>query len=141
LSGKLKNLDYLFDSASILIIEDLTPCIEQIISDLRQIKIKGPIHEARSVKAAMQIINNKEIDLIICDWKLPESSGYNFLTSIRKLPQHANTPFIMWTTKNEVTNIIEAISAGANEYFCKPWTKEELELKLKQAWGKVHGLT
>ena len=39
----------------------------------------------------------------------------------------------------EVKNVINAIKSGANEYFTKPWTQKELEIKLYAAWSQVHG--
>ena len=140
--AKIPNkLDFLLNEASFLLLEDMVAFRTQLIGDLRAKKIKGPIHEAGTLMAAYDVLNKQKIDFIICDWNLPDGTGYDFLVAVKKMPLYKSTPFVMWTTMNEVNHIISAISAGANEYFCKPWTPDEAELKIMQAWGKIHGTT
>lgn len=135
---KIQINDFLLNQVSFLILEDARTFREQLIKDIRQYNFKGNIFEAVDTKEAFEILSSKKIDFIICDWNLPGASGLDFLIEIRKLPNYKKTPFLMWTTKNEVANIISAIKAGADEYFCKPWTPEEAFTKISQTWEKVN---
>ena len=134
-----ESLDFLMNHAVFLILEDQLSFRIQLILDLRNLKINGTLLEAENIEDAYKLINEKKIDYIISDWSLPDGSGRDFLIEIRKIPVHKTTPFLMWTTKNEVKNVINAIKSGANEYFTKPWTQKELEIKLYAAWSQVHG--
>ena len=133
------NLDFLMNHAVFLILEDVLGFRTQLIHDLRNLKINGTFHEAGTIEDAHKILNTKKIDFIISDWNLPDGSGYDFLIEVRKIPIHEKTPFIIWTARNEVSNVVNAIKAGANEYFSKPWTQKEIELKIYTAWKQVHG--
>ena len=134
------NLDFLLKEASFIILEDLASFRSKLITDLRLMKIEGHIYEAANLKSAYEITSNKKIDFIISDWNLPDGSGLDFLKNLRTDPVYKNTPFLMWTTQNEVKNIIDAITAGATEYICKPWTHAELEEKILLSWGKIYGI-
>jgi two-component system chemotaxis response regulator CheY len=134
-----KDLDFLLEKATFLLLEDTPSFREKLIQDLRDLHIQGIIHEAENLKSAYEVLNSHKIDFIISDWNLPDGNGFDFLVSVRKMDNYTKTPFLMWTTKNEVSNIVSAIKAGANEYFCKPWTPDEVKSKVFQAWGKVHG--
>lgn len=132
------NFDFLMNQAVFLIIEDMTDFRIQLILDLRKLKINGNFHEAETIEDALKILNTNKVDFIICDWNLPDGSGFDFLTSIRKSAIYETTPFIIWTAKNEVSNVLNAIAAGANEYISKPWTSKELEMKIKASWLQLH---
>ena len=43
----------------------------------------------------------------------------------------ASMPLLMVTTESEMERVIEALTAGANEYLMKPFTKDALEAKLE----------
>lgn len=136
---QLAKSDFLMASATFLVLEDTPAFRAQLLADMKNLGIKGTILEADCVKAAKTFLATKQIDFIISDWNLPDGNGLDFLVETRKDPKYKTTPFLMWTTMNEVGNIIQAITAGAHEYFYKPWTIDVLEKKIGVAWQKVHG--
>lgn len=77
----------------------------------------------------------KKIQFIICDWNLPDGTGFDLLKKFRKIPAYAGIPFVMCTTMDEISNILEAIQAGANEYIVKPWEIDELRKKIELTWS------
>lgn len=68
--------------------------------------------------------------LMLLDWNMPEMNGYELLQHVRRDPTHANTKIIMVTTETEVTQVTNALAAGANEYVMKPFTTEVIYEKL-----------
>ena len=118
-----------------LLIEDMDTLRVQMKSDLRKLGVTGTIFEAPCIADAIKIIQSAEIEFIICDWNLPDGTGYDLLQKFRKIPAYAGTPYVMCTTMNEISNILDAIKAGANEYIIKPWDIDELKKKLELTWS------
>jgi two-component system chemotaxis response regulator CheY len=71
-------------------------------------------------------------DVVLVDWNMPEMDGLSFLRAVRATDDYAALPVMMVTTNAELSNVTEALDAGANEYLMKPFTaamvREKLEL-------------
>ena len=120
---------------TILLIEDMDNLRVQMIEDLKSIGHTGIILEAACVADAIQTIQHNEIDFIICDWNLPDGTGFELLKKFRKIPSYAHIPYVMCTTMDEISNILSAIQEGANDYIIKPWKVEELNKKITSVWS------
>lgn len=85
------------------------------------------VHDGRQgLEAAM----GSTVDLIILDVMLPSLSGMEVL---RRLRQSAQTPVIMLTAKNDVTDIVMGLDFGADDYMVKPFAIEELLARIRTA--------
>jgi two-component system, OmpR family, response regulator len=71
---------------------------------------------------------NQEYDAIVLDWMLPIMNGLDLLTELRKKKR---TPVIMLTAKSKVTQRIEGLKAGADDYLTKPFDINELRARLQ----------
>ena len=71
------------------------------------------------------------VDAIFVDWNMPEMNGYEFICEIRKGGAYLKTPIMMITTETTQDQIEKALTAGANEYVMKPFTKETIGEKMK----------
>ena len=69
--------------------------------------------------------------VFLVDWNMPEMTGLEFVQEVRKEARFAQTPLMMVTTETEITQMVRALEAGANEYVMKPFTKEMIEEKLR----------
>ena len=70
------------------------------------------------------------IDLALVDWNMPVMDGLEFVKAARADGAYSDLPIIMVTTEAEVTQIEQALVAGASEYLMKPFSKEALAEKL-----------
>ncbi len=70
------------------------------------------------------------IDLIVSDLQMPDMTGIELLTEIRKLDK--NIPFIILTGYANVDNAIEALRLGANDFLKKPFDMDELLLLINK---------
>ncbi len=70
-------------------------------------------------------------DVMLVDWNMPEMNGYEFLCAVRADPAYSDSRVMMVTTETEVEQMIKALTAGANEYVMKPFTKEVIREKLE----------
>ena len=68
-------------------------------------------------------------DLILLDVMLPKISGFEILNSIRK--EKINTPIIMITAKSEISDKLQGLENGADDYITKPFHMKELVARIK----------
>jgi two-component system chemotaxis response regulator CheY len=74
--------------------------------------------------------SEKKVDIALVDWNMPEMNGYEFVCAVRKDDAYKDLPLMMVTTETEMSQVIKALEAGANEYVMKPFTKEIITEKL-----------
>ena len=79
--------------------------------------------------------HHADIALIILDVNMPEMDGFEFLARVKASPQFQAIPVMMLTTESERGKIIQAIQAGAVNYICKPFTPEDLTVKITDSLG------
>lgn len=68
-------------------------------------------------------------DIIILDRMLPNKEGAEILKELRR--QHVSTPVIFLTAKDSVSNRVEGLEAGADDYLIKPFANSELIARVK----------
>ncbi len=89
--------------------------------------------EAENGQAALDALsNNSDVGLILMDWDMPVMDGLSAVKAIKENESLSNIPIIMLTAVNEPDKIIEAIGAGATNYIMKPFTQEELMVKIME---------
>ncbi|MEM7591426.1 MAG: response regulator transcription factor [Cyanobacteria bacterium P01_A01_bin.83] len=70
-----------------------------------------------------------KFDLILLDWMLPGLTGVEIC---RRLRQTANkVPIIFLTAQNEISDRVDGLDAGANDYLTKPFSIEELLARVR----------
>ncbi|MCG8510123.1 MAG: response regulator [Rhodospirillales bacterium] len=88
--------------------------------------------EAENGEAALAVCENRVFDAILLDWYMPVMNGIDFLRALRALPDGGAPVVVFCTTENDISNIQEAIEAGANEYVMKPFDSEIIQAKFAQ---------
>ena len=90
------------------------------------------IEEADHGESALEVLSGAEgIELALVDWNMPVMNGLTLVEELRKDSKYNDMKIVMVTTETEMTQVVKAIEAGANEYVMKPFTKEIIEDKLK----------
>ena len=90
--------------------------------------------EAENGEAALQAVrDNADLDMILLDWHMPVMDGMTFLKTLRADRTLAQPRVVMCTTQNEITDIADALTAGADEYIMKPFTEEIIRDKILEA--------
>ncbi len=100
---------------------------------MRTIKDLGckDIHEAASANAALPLLEEYEIDFIVCDWNMPGMKGIDLLRKIRASDKMKNIPFLMVSAESNTDMMIEAIQCGVSNYLPKPFKPEILRKKIE----------
>lgn len=88
--------------------------------------------EACDGKDAMDKCNESIPDVILLDWNMPVMDGLEFLKSYRDKQIEHGTVVIFCTTENDITKIMTAMEAGANEYIMKPFDADIIKSKFEQ---------
>ena len=113
----------------VLIVDDFATMRRIVRNVLKQIGFINMV-EADNGKAALKVLKKETIDLILCDWNMPEMPGIDLLKAIKSDDELKHIPFVMVTAEAQKENIVEAVKAGVNNYIVKPFTAETVTEKL-----------
>lgn len=86
-------------------------------------------------KALEQLDNNHNFLLVICDLKMPEMDGMEFLINVKQ--KHSYLPVIMVTGYGTLDLGIEAVKRGAFDFIEKPFTSKKLLKSVEEAVGQI----
>jgi DNA-binding response OmpR family regulator len=128
---------------SVLVVDDATFIRDLVKKGLRDHFPGIQIEEAVNGRKAQQMLARHPVDLILCDWEMPELSGLELLTWCREQETLKIVPFIMVTSRGDKENVVQAIQAGVSDFIGKPFSNEQLVTKVKKALhraGKLQAL-
>jgi DNA-binding response OmpR family regulator len=89
------------------------------------------IHWSTSFRAASTAAQQKNLGLVILDLGLPDGSGFQLLTEIRR--SAPRIPVLILTAKTDVESVVKGLQLGANDYVRKPFDDRELLARIKTA--------
>jgi two-component system, OmpR family, response regulator len=75
--------------------------------------------------------------LILLDLQLPDGSGIDFLKSLRR--KSDETPVIILTARDQITDRIEGLNSGADDYLVKPFNLGELSARIMAVARRYSG--
>ncbi|MPS65202.1 MAG: response regulator [Chryseobacterium sp.] len=88
----------------------------------------------RNGKDAIDTIKEREIDLIITDIMMPFASGTEILAAVRSFGK--KIPVIMLSSLGQEEVVLEAFDLGASDFMVKPFSPNELILRIKRFTAK-----
>lgn len=94
------------------------------------------VHLAYSGSQALESFREERPDVVLLDICLPEPDGLEVLSRIRA---QAETPVIMLTGRSDEPAMVQAFTAGADDYINKPFSFRELGLRLQAVTRRVGG--
>lgn len=111
----------------ILLIEDDAPLASALVSFL---DTRGFVCEcAASLAAARALLPAAHWAAVLLDWQLPDGEGLSLLPTLRR--QLPDSPVIMLTARDQISDRIRGLDAGADDYLVKPFDTEELLARLR----------
>ncbi|HBX54053.1 response regulator [Pseudomonas sp. UBA2684] len=122
---------------SVLVVDDATFIRDLVKKGLRDHFPGVQIEEAINGRKAQQLLGRQTIDLILCDWEMPEMSGLELLSWCREQDNLKSVPFIMVTSRGDKDNVVQAIQAGVSDFIGKPFSNEQLVTKVKKALSRA----
>lgn len=119
----------------ILLVEDASTMRKMEVKILKQLSFDNIIEAVDGDDAIKKIESEKNIQLIISDWAMPNKDGYELLTWLRSHDTYNSTPMIMATGQGDKEYVEKAMQAGANGVVAKPFTPEDLKYQIEKAFG------
>ncbi len=117
----------------ILVVEDEYP-ISQVLKAYLQ-KVHYEVIQVFDGKLAMDVFRTTSPDLVLLDVMLPNKDGWQILKEIR---EESNCPVIMLTALGDVSNRLEGLNTGADDYIAKPFVAEEVVARVKAVLRRVY---
>ena len=111
----------------ILLIEDDAPLAGALMAFLNE---RGFVCEcADSLASARALLPAAHWAAVLLDWQLPDGEGLPLLPHLRRsLP---DSPVILLTARDQITDRIRGLDAGADDYLVKPYDPDELLARLR----------
>jgi diguanylate cyclase (GGDEF)-like protein len=113
-----------------IIIADDDPDIRDVLK-LTLSEENYEIIEAQNGEEALQAIHTKSPDLVLLDYQMPIMNGREVCRLVKKDLLLRHLPVIMVTGKGEISDKIEGIDAGADDYIVKPFEPKELLARIR----------
>lgn len=111
----------------ILIVED-----ERAIVEILKFNLKREGYdtlEALDGEAGLELARTEDPDLILLDVMLPKMNGFDICKNLREAG--SSVPIIMLTAREEETDKVFGLEAGADDYITKPFSMRELMARVK----------
>ena len=111
----------------ILVIEDEDEIADFLVRGLRE---EGfTVERAADGRDGWSELQNGNWDVVLLDWWLPVTDGLQLLKRFRQHDQA--TPVLFLTAKDAVSDRVQGLDNGANDYLCKPFAFEELLARVR----------
>jgi two-component system NtrC family response regulator len=119
--------------ANVLLVEDEND-VRQLLK--RVLSLEGfVVYEAENIKMASKLLENENIDLVLCDVKLPDGNGVEFISKIKAAYPYIEV--IVLTAYGNIPDSVQAIKNGAFDYITKANDNQRILPLLYRALEKV----
>lgn len=112
--------------AKLLVVED-DPNLGDILKEYLEMKGYEPTL-CRDGEEGWNKFKKDKYDLCLLDIMMPKKDGFTLAKEIKKVQE--NLPILFLTAKNQKDDIIEGLKIGADDYLTKPFSMEELLLRI-----------
>ena len=119
----------------VLVVED-DPNLGTILAEYLTAK-KYDVQLCIDGEEGFEWFNKKDFDLVISDVMMPKKDGFTMAEEIRKLNKHI--PIIFLTAKSMKEDTIEGFKIGGDDYITKPFSMEELLLRISAVLRRTQG--
>lgn len=114
-------------ASSILVVEDdsgLQKYLKELLLDNGY-----SVRVAADGASALNAVEKLEPDLVVLDLGLPDMTGESVCLEIRK--KHPDLPMIILTAKDTISDIVQGLNLGADDYMTKPFIADEFLARIK----------
>lgn len=119
----------------ILLIDDSDAML--LLSKLTIEKLGHEVVTASDGQEGLQIVRSGHYDLVIVDLEMPIMDGKEFVANIKSDPKYCELPIILYSSQTR-EDLIDELSKWVNLFIQKPASAEELDSKIKQAFGELN---
>jgi two-component system chemotaxis response regulator CheY len=111
-----------------LIVDDSSVMRKIVERSLRQAGVNlTKVLEAGNGAEALAILQESQVDLILCDINMPIMDGLEFVKQLADISNARGVPVVMITTEGSESHVVKALSCGARGYIRKPFTADQVK--------------
>ncbi|MGB3693580.1 MAG: response regulator transcription factor [Spirulinaceae cyanobacterium] len=126
------------DSKKLLLIDD-DPNLILLVKDY--LEFRGyQVITAENGREALDILEQKIPDMIICDVMMPEMDGYALVDHVRKDARTNWIPVLFLSAKGQSQDRVKGLNTGADVYMVKPFEPEELVAQVESSLRSANRL-
>ena len=111
----------------LLLIEDEPTLRESVAKKLRRSGYETD--DCGDGETALELLAAERYDLVLLDLNLPKVNGMTVLRTLRRTD--LETPVLILSARSEISDKVEGLDAGANDYLSKPFHLAELEARIR----------
>ncbi|MBL4613961.1 MAG: response regulator [Magnetovibrio sp.] len=119
----------------VIIDDDVT--VRTIISAKLTMSDQYEVHMAADGDEGLDLVHKVSPNFVLLDWMMPNKSGLEVLKEIRAHWSLSHIPVFMLTARGQMSDMEEALAAGATGYFTKPIKLDELCKRVRLALDKT----
>ncbi len=82
--------------------------------------------EAGDGKIALELLDGRQIGMVVCDVNMPNMNGIEFVKAAKQLPAYKFMPILMLTTESQEEKKEQGKAAGAKAWMVKPFSPTQL---------------
>lgn len=123
----MEDLNIINEAYKILLVED-DPNLSMVLQDYLEM-IGYYVDHGTDGEQGLILFNKNKYDIVVLDIMMPKKDGYSLAADIRKKDIHI--PLVFLTAKNLKQDKIKGFMEGCDDYITKPFSTEELNLRLK----------
>ena len=90
------------------------------------------VFKALEGSAALKILQEEEIDLVVSDVMMPQMSGLELCRRIKSDPRTSSVPVLLLTAKTGEEFHLEGLNQGADDYITKPFNLDILKMRIRK---------
>lgn len=114
-----------------LVVDDSAVMRKIVERSLRQAGLESlVIFEAASGMEGLDVLRSNQVDIILSDINMPVMDGLEFVRQLRGQKLGNGVPVVMITTESSEDHVRQAIEAGATGYIRKPFTADQMKLRV-----------
>lgn len=91
---------------------------------------------AENGRQALELLKERQFDVILCDIMMPEMNGYEVLEKLKADPQLRHIPVIMISALDDIESVVRCIELGAEDYLFKPFNPTLLRARINACLEK-----
>ena len=93
------------------------------------------VYHAENGDDALEIYQNEKLDILVLDVMMPKKDGFTLAKEIRQ--ENKKIPIIFLTAKSQTSDVLEGFEHGGNDYLKKPFSMEELIVRIKALLNRI----
>ncbi|MEG4392727.1 response regulator transcription factor [Microcoleus sp. BROC3] len=122
-------------TAKILVVDD-DPAIRTLVH--RFLTQKYQVDSAADGETALELFEKFKPLLVVLDWNLPDTTGYHLC---QEMQRRTNVFVVMLSSRTDEADRLKALSAGADDYICKPFGLAELAIRIEVVLRRMRPVT